>query len=144
MDQKHFKEVLTNNGVKNTKHRDAILEVMEKSERPLTAEDIFLIIKGNGGTTCLSTVYRTMEMFENKGLVIKSNSVDDGKSRYERNTLEHKHHVVCVACHKIIVIDECPFAEFESTLRQKINFEITGHKFEIYGRCNECQLLGGK
>lgn len=139
MNNNHYKEVLMNKGVKNTKNRDAILEILEKSEKPLTVEEIFLILKGNSDSTCLSTVYRTMEMFDEKELVIKSNSVDDGKSRYEMNTKEHKHHVVCVACHKIIVIEECPFAEFEKALKNTINFDVTGHKFEIYGHCNECK-----
>lgn len=139
MNSNYYKELLVNKGVKNTKNRDAILEILEKSEKPLTAEEIFLILKGNSDATCLSTVYRTMEMFDEKGVVIKSNSVDDGRSRYELKTMEHKHHVVCVACHKIIVIDQCPFAEFEKSLKDTINFDITGHKFEIYGHCNECK-----
>lgn len=134
-----YKEVLLGKGVKNTKNRDAILQILEKMDRPITVEEIFLILKGNGETACLSTVYRTVEMFETKAIVLKSNSVDDGKSRYEINSMKHKHHVVCVACHKIIVIDECPFSEFEKALKEKINFDITGHKFEIYGHCNECK-----
>lgn len=139
MNKDHYREVFMDKGVKSTKHRDAILDVFNTSKTPITAEEVFFIIKGNNGSTCLSTVYRTLETFEEKGLIIKSNSIDDGKSRYELNNMEHKHHVVCVACHKIIIIEECPFAEFEKSLKEKINFDITGHKFEIYGRCNDCK-----
>lgn len=133
------KEILMDKGLKNTRHRELILEVFEITQRPLTAEEIFLILKGNAENTCLSTVYRTVEVFESKGLVIKSNSVDDGKARYEFNTMEHKHHVICTVCHNIIFIDECPFSEFEKALKNKIEFDVTGHKFEIYGHCKECQ-----
>ncbi len=143
MNDNPYKAILINKAVKNTKHREAILEILEKSDKPLTAEEIFLMLKSDGGTTCLSTVYRTIEMFDDKGLVLKSNSVSDGKARFELNNMEHKHHVVCVACHKIIVIDECPFSEFEKKLKNKINFDVTGHKFEIYGHCNECKNLDG-
>ncbi|PKM94527.1 MAG: transcriptional repressor [Firmicutes bacterium HGW-Firmicutes-1] len=133
------KEILLDKGLKNTRHRELILEVFEKTQKPLTAEEIFLLLKGSSEATCLSTVYRTVEVFESKGLVIKSNSIDDGKARYEFNTMEHRHHVICIGCHKIIFIDECPFIEIEKNLKDKLEFEITGHKFEIYGNCKECQ-----
>ncbi|PKM51212.1 MAG: transcriptional repressor [Firmicutes bacterium HGW-Firmicutes-7] len=133
------KEILMDKGLKNTRHRERILEVFKKSDRPLTAEEIFLILKSNSENSCLSTVYRTVEVFEAKGLVLKSNSIDDGKARFEFNTKEHKHHVICTRCHQIIFINECPFSEFEKKLKDKIDFDITGHKFEIYGYCKECQ-----
>lgn len=136
-----YKEVLAREGVKNTRNRNAILEILEKSEVPLTAEEIYLLLKGKNASTCLSTVYRTFEMFISKDLVIKSNIIDDGKARYELNHMEHKHHVICVGCHKMIYIDECPFGEFEKLLKNEINFEVTGHKFEIYGYCQECKLI---
>lgn len=136
-----YKEVLTREGIKSTRSRNAMLEILEKSEIPLTAEDIFFILKKKNASTCLSTVYRTFEMLTSKGLVIKSNILDDGKARYELNHMEHKHHVICVGCHKMISIGECPFSEFEKMLKKKIGFDVIGHKFEIYGYCQDCKLL---
>jgi Fur family ferric uptake transcriptional regulator len=136
-----FKEVLTREGVKNTKNRNAILEILENAHAPLTAEEIFLLLKEKNASTCLSTVYRTFEMLVSKGLVIKSNIIDDGRARYELNHMEHKHHIICVGCHKMISIDECPFEEFEKQIKKKIDFDVTGHKFEIYGYCQDCKLL---
>lgn len=134
-----YKEILSEKGLKYTKHRDAILKILDKSEKPLTVEEMFLILKENNNVTCLSTVYRTVEMFEEKELIVKINSFDDGKARYEMVSDGHKHHLICMHCHKRIAIDECPFEMFQKTLKENPDFEIIGHKFEIYGYCKECR-----
>lgn len=134
-----YKEVLKREGVKSTKHRYAILESLEKSEFPLTAEELFTLLREKTDSINLSTVYRTLETFTSKNLVIKSNRMDDGKSRYELNHHEHKHHLFCVSCHKLIAIEECPIGELQQIIKKKIDFDVTGHKLEIYGYCHNCK-----
>ncbi len=136
-----YKEVLTSKGIKNTRSRNAVLEILQNSEIPLTAEEIFLMLKQKNVLTCLSTVYRTFEMLMLKGIIIKSNIFDDGKARYELKHVHHKHYVICIGCHKTITIEECPFGEFEKLLKKKIDFDVTEHKFEIYGYCQNCKQL---
>lgn len=138
-EKNNFKELLAREGVKSTKHRSAVLEILEAAEQPLTAEDVFLKLKDQQVSIWLSTVYRTLETLTAKKLLIKSNVMDDGKARYELNHHEHKHHVICVGCHKMVPIGDCPFAEFEKALRGKVDFDIIGHKFEIYGYCQDCK-----
>lgn len=139
MSVESYEERIIEKGLKNTKHRKLILEILDETKKPVTAEELFLLMKEKGLNPCLSTVYRTLEVFENKDLIIKSSSLDDGKARYEWNSQEHKHHVVCTNCHKIQYINECPFIEMERTLKKNIGFEVTGHKLEIYGQCKDCQ-----
>ena len=62
------------------------------------------------------------------------------RARYELNLNEHKHHVICVGCHKMISFLDCPVEEFEKKLKEKIDFDVTGHKLEIYGYCQECKF----
>lgn len=134
-----WRSTLVEKGLKVTPHRECILKIIEDANIPFTAEEIYLELKKNALSTCLSTVYRTLEAFEEKELVIKSNSIDDGKSRYQLFTKDHRHQVICLECHKIILIDECPFEEFKKVLKEKTDFNITGHKFEVYGHCKACQ-----
>lgn len=136
-----YKEVLKKEGVKSTRHRYAMLELLEQSESPLTVEELFILLREKTSPINLSTVYRTLETFASKNLVIKSNRVDDGKSRYELNHHEHKHHLFCVSCHKLIAIEECPIGELQQILKKKIDFEVTGHNLEIYGYCHNCKRL---
>lgn len=136
-----YKDVLKREGVKSTRHRNAILELLEQSESPLTAEQLFIMLKEKTASINLSTVYRTLDTFASKNLVIKSNRVDDGKIRYELNQHEHKHHLFCVGCHKMISLEECPIGELQRTLKKDLDFEVTGHNLEIFGYCHNCRRL---
>ena len=135
----NYKEVLTREGVKSTKHRNAILGILERSEIPLTAEEIFLSLKDKHASIWLSTVYRTLELLTIKNLVVKTTIMGDDKALYELNHNEHKHHVICIGCHKMISFLDCPVEEFEKTLKERIDFNVTGHRLEIYGYCQECK-----
>lgn len=140
-DKSKYKELLNREGIKSTRHRNAILELLEESESPLTAEQLFMTLHDKTASIDLSTVYRTLDTFASKNLVIKSNRVDDGKALYEFNHHEHKHHLLCVGCHKLISLEDCPMGELQQTLKKKIDFDVTGHKLEIYGYCHDCKKL---
>ena len=130
--------MLTKNGCKNTKSRRAIVFVLEKAVCPLTVEDIFLGIKELGGSTNLSTVYRNLELMESKGLVDKT-IINDSKARYKLSGEGHRHHIICTNCHKMIPIEDCPIKSLERDVCEKTEFDITGHKLELYGLCPKCK-----
>ncbi|MHB8073069.1 Fur family transcriptional regulator [Desulfosporosinus fructosivorans] len=134
----NYTEILKREGMKSTRHRNAILLLLEHSEHPMTAEELYISLKEKTATINLSTVYRTLDTFASKNLVIKS-TMDDGKARYELNHHEHKHHLFCVGCHKVISIEDCPMGELQESLKKKIDFDVTGHKLEIYGYCHNCK-----
>ncbi len=136
----NYTEILKREGMKSTRHRNAILLLLEQSEHPTTAEDLYISLREKTASINLSTVYRTLDTFVSKNLVIKSN-MDDGKSRYELNHHEHKHHLFCVGCHKVISIEDCPMGELQESLKKKIDFDVTGHKLEIYGYCHNCKKV---
>lgn len=134
----NYTELLKREGMKSTRHRNAILLLLEQSEDPMTAEELYILLKEKTASINLSTVYRTLDTFASKNLVIKS-TMEDGKARYELNQHEHKHHLFCVGCHKVISIEDCPMGELQESLKRKIDFEVTGHKLEIYGYCHNCK-----
>ncbi|WP_006714945.1 Fur family transcriptional regulator [Desulfitobacterium metallireducens] len=134
-------DLLLKEGVKRTKHRIAILEILEQSETPLTADEIFLILKENNTSIWLSTIYRTLEMLTEKEVVRKSTIMGEDKARYEIKQDAHKHCFVCVTCHKMIPLMDCPLEEFEEKLKDKMDFDVTGHNLEIYGYCHDCKLM---
>jgi len=134
----NYTEVLKREGMKSTRHRNAILLLLEQSEHPMTAEELYIAIREKIASINLSTVYRTLDTFVSKNLVIKS-TMDDGKARYELNHHEHKHHLFCVGCHKVISFEDCPMGELQENLKKKLDFDVTGHKLEIYGYCHNCK-----
>ena len=70
---KNYEDILKNGNLKATKHRYAILEVLERNESPVTAEDLYIKLKEQGVSISLSTVYRGLETLHEKGIVIRSN-----------------------------------------------------------------------
>jgi Fur family transcriptional regulator, ferric uptake regulator len=138
MDSSINKGILSGKGCKNTRSRTAVVEVLEKAEMPVTAEDIFLKLKELGTSTNLSTVYRTLELLESKALLEKS-IMTGSKARYQLVCNGHRHHVVCTGCHKMISIVGCPLEVIEKNISETTKFDITGHKLELYGLCPDCK-----
>lgn len=134
-------EILSQIGCKTTKSRRMIIEVLIGTEVPLSAEEIFLIVKDSGATTNLSTVYRTLDLIEGKGLLDKC-IMSDGKARYKLALEGHTHHITCTGCYKSIPISICPLEPIEKDLVNKTDFNITGHKLEVYGLCPKCRERG--
>lgn len=130
--------ILTRVGCKNTKAREAIVEVLENTSTPLSADDIYFKIKELGAAANLSTIYRTLELMENKHLIDKS-IMGDGKAKYEITLYGHHHYLICTNCHKSISIDICPIKKLEKEMEKNTNFDITGHRFEVYGICPKCK-----
>jgi len=90
-----------------------------------------------GCAAWLSTVYRILELFVKKGVAIKTNVMNNEMAVYELNRFKHKHYAVCLNCHKIIVMDNCPMDTFIPQLEEK-GFHIMGHNLEVFGLCKDC------
>ncbi|NUM35772.1 MAG: transcriptional repressor [Candidatus Brocadiae bacterium] len=131
-------------GMKNTQGRNHLLDVLEKTEIPLTAEDIYLKLKEKSIEINLSTVYRILDLFVAKGIVSKSTSSISNKSQFELAKKEHSHHLVCIQCKKTLTLAGCPLKCYEKKLKNKTQYDITGHKLEIFGYCPDCKFFANK
>ncbi|MEI6578483.1 MAG: transcriptional repressor [Eubacteriales bacterium] len=134
-----YKDLLQHDGLKNTKHRNSILKIIEKSAQPVTAEQIYLALLNQAVAINLSSVYRILNTLAEKDLIIKSSMIGDTKAVFELNHFEHRHHVTCTQCKNVISVDGCPLEDYEKKLREKMGFNIQGHQLEIYGVCKNCQ-----
>lgn len=130
--------ILTQQGCKNTKSRKAVIDALERAKSPVSAEEIFFDIKENNKSTNLSTVYRTLDLMESKGLVEKT-VMPDGKARFELTGYGHRHHLICTSCHKTVYIEKCPLQSLEKDVGRETSFDITGHRLEFYGLCPDCR-----
>ena len=81
-------------GFKHSKHREAILDVLSKSDNPLTAQELHEKIG-----VSIPTVYRILEQLCEKGIVAKRAILDSKTSSYEISG--HRHNAVCLGCKKI-------------------------------------------
>lgn len=130
-------ELLRDNGISRTKAKLAMLEILALSHTPLSVADVHGEL---GVNTCdVSTVFRTMTQFKEKGLVRELNIGEDFY-RYEFVNPEHDHHhhhVRCRVCGDIQALKECDLEIFEKDLR-KLGFTELQHNLEFVGTCKRC------
>ncbi|HNX29742.1 MAG TPA: Fur family transcriptional regulator [Syntrophomonadaceae bacterium] len=134
-----YKGLLHSNGLKNTKRRNLILDILAQTEQPLTVDQIFLELKQKDISINISTVYRIVETMVSRDLVIKTNLNGESKTFFELNRKEHGHHIICMNCKQMFWLDDCPLDDYCDLLQEKTGFDITGHKLEIYGYCQKCK-----
>lgn len=138
---KDFSLKLKEKGYKLTKQRMTILEVIiENIGAHLTCEDIYLLVKDIYPEIGLATVYRTLLLFDNMGLV-KKQDLDDGCVRYEISNdcgYHEHHHLICINCGEITEVEEDLLDSLEEEIKNKNGFRVQNHKVKFYGICSKC------
>lgn len=142
MDATIFKERLKEKGCKLTLQRRTVLDVLiENGEEHLSTEEIYSRVKKKFPEIGLATVYRTVQLFEEMGIVDRLN-FDDGCSRFElasEDTVHHHHHLICEACNRVYEVENDLLEEIESEIERKYKFKIHDHNLMFYGICDECR-----
>ena len=129
-------------GVKKTKQRIEIYRILAESDIPMSASDIFkkLTIENEKENYAFSTVYRSLQAFENAGVVSKTIFSTEDNALYELKTGRHRHYAVCLKCHKKFPLKGCPILDTRRMMAGEMSdFTITGHQLEIYGYCGACK-----
>lgn len=123
-------------GIKSTKGRKLILNIVENAKEPITAEDIYKQIIDE--KINLSTVYRTLSSLHELHIINKE--IDkDGRALYMIVKNDHKHVLVCTKCGKKIYLKECPYTEINKQIEEDTGFKIEDHNIELYGLCSTCK-----
>ncbi|MGM0472095.1 MAG: Fur family transcriptional regulator [Bacillota bacterium] len=124
-----------------TSQRLTIIEVLiEHSNQHLTVKEIYDLTCQKNKSIGLATVYRTLDLLVETGLVIKRNFAD-GSAKYEirvPHCSEHNH-LICKECGKIIEVNDLLPDNFTRTVEGKTGFKVTDYSIKIYGYCAECQ-----
>lgn len=141
-----WEKLLKSKGYRLTLPRRVILNLMLQSNEHLNAKEIYSRININFPDIGLTTVYRTLDLLVELGLINRF-EFGDGYSSYElgKEAKNHHHHLICSKCGKIIdysdfIEDEVKFfSMIEKYLAQKHNFVILGHEVQFYGHCEKCR-----
>ena len=90
----------------------------------------------------LATIYRTMQLLDEIGVISKLN-LDDGCIRYElslnKDECHNHHHLICKNCSKIIEVQEDLLESIENKIQQIYKFSIIDHDVKFYGLCEDCK-----
>ncbi len=126
-------------GLKVTKPRVALLQIMMRDHGPFTAEEMHeRLSKPKNAAHCdLVTIYRCLSKFESLGLVTRCD-FGDGTVRYEiLHKGHHHHHIICRVCKKVEPLPECPVDD-RSFRFPKMGYKEVIHRLEFFGVCPSC------
>ncbi|GAA0683799.1 MULTISPECIES: Fur family transcriptional regulator [Clostridium] len=137
-----LKEDLKNKGYKLTPQRRSIVDtIIENEGSHLTVEEIYDKVKIQCPEIGLATVYRTVMLLEEMGIVYKLD-LDDGCSRYElvhEDELHRHHHLICTKCGKVIEVEGDLLENLEAKIEKQYNFKINDHSVKFFGICENCK-----
>lgn len=140
--EKQIANRLQERDVRLTTGRRTIVRSLGLADGPRSASDLYESI---GDTVPLSSIYRTLAVLEEAGVVSPHYSTK-GITRYELAEwlMGHHHHIVCVQCGQVedIEIDDEIEAELESLVSrigQEVSFSPQDHALEIEGQCSRCK-----
>lgn len=126
-------------GLKSTKTRLSILTILSQSEQPLDAEQILSALKAQNIPASLSTVYRALEVLDQKELITAMTLSGAHRTLYAFNRRIHRHYLVCLGCKKMLPVEGCPLSGYEKQLEQQTGFLIAAHQLDLYGYCPACR-----
>lgn len=142
MDEKlrEFESKMAAANFKLTSQRRQILKVLlEKQEEHPSAEEVYQYVRSKNPRIGLATVYRTLELFSELGIVQELN-FDNNCRRYELDQGEsHHHHLICVDCGKIVEFSDYILKDLEKHIGEEYNFNVIDHRIKFYGYCPDCQ-----
>ena len=121
-----------------TPQRLALLEMLAHSDEHLSAAQLYERLLERFPTTSLATVYKTLSLLKDLGEVTEI-SFSDGDTHYDASNPTPHIHLICTQCHRII---DAPFVtapDLTEELAAQTGYKITGHRFDFYGICPDCQ-----
>jgi len=128
---------LETKGLKQTRQREAILEVFLQATGHITSEELYQRVRDRHPHIGYTTVYRTMKLLCDAGLAHERH-FDGGVTRYEIPH-EHHDHLVCVRCGKIVEFECAMIESAQEEIAQRYGFQVLRHRHELYGHCSSCR-----
>lgn len=137
-----LKQKIQEAGFKLTPQRQTTLSILiQQKENLLSAEEIYILARNVNSSIGLATVYRTLEILTNLGILCRI-VLTDGLAHYclQENELPHAHHfLLCTHCGKAVELFEDLLPQVEQTVQAKYKFKVLDHHLTFHGICQECQ-----
>lgn len=124
-------------GMRQTPQREAILQVLQAADRPLTVEEIRQRMAAP--RPGLPTVYRNLERFAAQGWAESLLGPDQAMRFIRCTSSHHHHHLQCEACGRMAEVEACGLQEALGALERASGFAITRHELSLFGLCPACR-----
>tara|TARA_B100001741_G_C16050292_1_gene368433 strand:- start:91 stop:498 length:408 start_codon:yes stop_codon:yes gene_type:complete len=119
-------------GVKLTDQRKIIAKIMSESQDHPDVDELYRRVSAIDGKISIATVYRTVKLFEESGIVTK-HDFKGGKARYEELNESHHDHLIDIKTGQIIEFVDQDIEELQKKVADKYGYKLVDHKLELYG-----------
>ena len=132
-DRKSKLEVLcAERGLKMTDQRRVIARVLSEASDHPDDEAVHRRATAIDANISIATVYRTVRLFEEAGILAK-HDFGDGRARYEETPDEHHDHLIDIQCGKVVEFHNDEIEELQRKIAEKAGYRLVGHRLELYG-----------
>ena len=120
-----------------SKSLPAVITTLERAGGFASAQEVFQLMRKQGKSTGLATVYRALQKAatENSVDVIRK---DDGEALYRLCATGHHHHLVCTGCGKTVEVEGSAVEKWANTVAKNNGFRKVSHVVELFGLCAKC------
>ncbi len=119
-------------GVKLTDQRKIIAKIMSESQDHPDVDELYRRASAIDRKISIATVYRTVKLFEESGIVTK-HDFKGGKARYEELNESHHDHLIDIKTGQIIEFVDQDIEELQKKVADKYGYKLVDHKLELYG-----------
>lgn len=129
-------DLLEESELKNTERRVRMIELMFAENRYLSAKEVMQMLEEDYPGISPDTIYRNLHSFSNLEILEETEMSGEKYFRANCGVDTHHHHFICTECGHSEELTMCPLVFFEGQLG---NSEVTSHRFELFGLCENCQ-----
>jgi len=119
-------------GMKMTGQRRVIARVLSDADDHPDVEELYKRSSQVDNNISIATVYRTVRLFEEAGLLDR-HDFGDGRARYEEASGEHHDHLIDVKSGKVIEFHDEEIENLQHKIASKLGYKLVGHRMELYG-----------
>jgi Fur family ferric uptake transcriptional regulator len=125
-------------GLRTTRQRTAVADVLSRIDGFRSAQDLHDLLRHEGASIGLTTVYRHLQALSEAGQVDVLRT-DDGEAVYRRcPTDSHHHHLVCRGCGRSVEVEGPEVEAWASAIAERHGFTEVTHTVEVFGTCADC------
>lgn len=138
-----IEDSLRRKGIRLTRQRQIILELIDKSGQHLDAEQLYALAKERDAKINRVTVYRTLKMLKEGGMIDELDLMHIvGVGHFYETRMKQEHaHIICLRCGRVEEFFGETLAKLRRQIETHLGFQVVLARTEVGGYCSHCQIL---
>lgn len=130
---KNLEKLCVEKGMRMTEQRRVIARILSQATDHPDVEELHRRSHAIDNRISIATVYRTVRMFEEAG-ILNRHDFRDGRSRYEEVSDTHHDHLIDLQSGKVVEFHDEEIERLQQEIARRLGYELVDHRLELYGR----------